>query len=71
MNLPPPRQFHTMQPIESRQKGMWILLNILVIFLQYTPQELMFGMSDRLDDEAIISRKVEERTRFTRRTQFG
>lgn len=70
MNLPPMRQLDPMQPIEPRQEGMRVLLDVFVVLFQDLPQELVFGMSNRLDDEPVVSREIKERTRFPWRTEF-
>lgn len=31
----------------------------------------MFGMMNRLDDEPVVTREVEERARLARRAEFG
>lgn len=43
---------------------MRIGLDMLVIVLENLSKELVLSMSDRLDDESIVSRKVEEGARF-------
>ena len=45
---------------------MWITLHMRVIIFQYAQQEFGLAMSDSLDDEPVVSRKVEEGTRFAR-----
>ena len=40
---------------------MRIALDVLVIFLEDGAQELVFGMTDGLDNEAVVTGVVEER----------
>lgn len=63
----PPRQLDPVQPVEPTQQRMWVRQNVLVVMFQDRPQEFVFGVSDGLDDEFIISTEVEERTRFAGR----
>jgi len=49
---------------------MRVLHDVFVVLLQDLPQEFVFGMSNRFDDEPIISREVEEGSRFPWRTEF-
>ena len=50
----------TMKTIETRQKGMWVFLDMGVISVEDLPQEFMLVVVDGLDDEPVISREVEE-----------
>jgi hypothetical protein len=50
---------------------MWIALHMCVIVSQDMEEEFMLRMVDSLDDETVVSREVEEGSRFTGRTQFG
>ena len=49
---------------------MWVALYVLVISLEHGAQELVFGMTDGLDNEAVVTRVVEERARFAWGTEF-
>ena len=60
MDLPPMRQLNPMQPIKPTQQRMRIRLDMLMIILQYPPQELMLRMPYSLDDEPIVPTKVKE-----------
>jgi hypothetical protein len=42
-----------------------------VVVLQDREQELVLAVPDRLDDEAVVARKVEERARLARRAELG
>lgn len=71
MDLPAAGQFDTMKAVEARQQCVRIALDVLVVLLEDRPEEFVFGMRDGLDDEPIIAGKVEEGTRFPRRSQLG
>jgi hypothetical protein len=60
MDLSASGQFDTMQTVETREEGMWISLDVFMVIFQDGSEELVFGMSYRLDDESIVSREVEE-----------
>lgn len=64
------RELDSVQAVEPRQEGMRVLLDVLVVVLQDRAQELVLRVPDRLDDEAIIARKVEERSALAGRTEF-
>lgn len=70
MNLPPPRQLDPMQSVEARKERVRVLLDVLVVLLEDLAQELVLRVSDRLDDEPVIAREVEERPRLARGTEF-
>lgn len=40
---------------------MWVRFDVLVILRQDRKEEFGFGMSDRFNDEPVVSRKVEKR----------
>jgi hypothetical protein len=71
VDFSPSRQLDSMEAVESAEEGMWVLLDVLVIVLEYLAQELVFGMVDRLDDETVVPRKVKEGTRFAGGPEFG
>jgi hypothetical protein len=60
MDLSASGQFDTMQTVETREEGMWISLDVFMIIFQDRSEELVFGMSDSLDNESVVSREVEE-----------
>lgn len=41
-----------------------------VVFSQYPPEELVFGVVDGLDDVFVVSREVEEAAALAWRTKF-
>lgn len=49
---------------------MRVLLDMFMILLQNLSQEFVFGVSDRLDNESIISGEIEEGSGFSRGTEF-
>jgi hypothetical protein len=64
------RELDSVEAVESRQEGVRVLLDVLVVVLQDRAQELVLRVPDRLDDEAVVARKVEERPALARRTEF-
>ena len=46
------------------------MLNVLIVFLQYLAEELVFGMVNSLDDVLVVAGKIKEATAFTRRAQL-
>ena len=44
---------------------MRVLLDVVVVLPQDSPKKLVLVVMDRLDDEPIVAREVEERARFT------
>lgn len=49
------RELDSVQAVETRQEGMRVLLDVLVVVLQDRAQELVLRVPDRLDDEAVIA----------------
>jgi len=60
MDLASSGQLNTMQTIESTEECVRILLDVIKVLRKNAQQELVFRVSDRLDDEAVVTRKVEE-----------
>ena len=58
------------EAVEARDERVWIVLHMLVVLLQDLPQVLVLGMMDGLDDEAVVAREVEERSRLARRAKL-
>lgn len=71
MDLLAARELDAMEAVEAGEEGVGVLLDVLVVLLEDAPEELVLGMSDRLDDEPVVAREVEERPRFARRAEFG
>lgn len=71
MDLAPSRQLHPMQPVKAREQRVRIRLDVVVVVLQDRPQELMLVVVDRLDDEAVVAREVEEGAGFARGAELG
>lgn len=59
-----------MQSVELRQKGVGILLDMVVIVLEDVAEEFVFGMVYRLYDVLVISREVEEAATFAWGSEF-
>lgn len=55
-------KFDTMQTIETREKGVRVRTHMLMVLLEDASKEGVFVGMDGLDDEPVISRKVEERS---------
>jgi len=49
---------------------MRVLLDMFMILFQDLSQEFVFGVSDRLDNESIISGEIEEGSGFAGGTEF-
>ena len=60
MDLASSRQLNTMQAIEPAEERVRILLDVIKVLRKNAQQELVFRVSNRLDDEAVVARKVEE-----------
>jgi hypothetical protein len=43
-----------------------VVHDMLVVLLQHAPEEYVLGMVDRLDDEPVVPREVEETTALPR-----
>ena len=71
VNLAPVRQLHAVQAIEAREQRVRVRLEVHVVVLQDREQELVLAVPDRLDDEAVVAREVEERARLARRAELG
>jgi len=71
VDLAAARELDTVKAVEAREEGVRVLLDVLVILLEDAAQELVLGVSDRLDDEPVVARKVEEGARLARRAQLG
>lgn len=71
VDLAAARELDTVKAVEAREEGVRVLFDVLVIFLEDAPQELVLRVSDRLDDEAVVAREVEKGARLARRAQLG
>lgn len=61
---------HSVQAVELRQKGIRILLNMMVIVLEDFAEEFVFGMVYGFYDVLVISREVEEAATFAWGSEF-
>lgn len=64
VNLASVRELDAMQTVEATEERMGVRLDMLVVVFEDGEEELVLRMSDCLDDEAIVSREVEERSGF-------
>jgi hypothetical protein len=71
VDLAAARELDAVKAVEAREEGVRVLLDVLVILLENAAQELVLRVSNRLDDEPVVARKVEEGARLARRAQLG
>jgi hypothetical protein len=60
MDLLSARELHAVQAVEARDERVGVVHDVLVVCRQHAPQELVFGVVDRLDNEPVVPREVEE-----------
>ena len=65
------RELHPVQAIEPRQQGMRVALDVRMVGFEDVAEELVLGVVDGLDDEAVVAREVEEAARLARRAELG
>lgn len=65
------RELDAVEAVESREERVRIVLDVLVVLLEDAPEELVLRVPDRLDDEAVVAREVEERARLAGRAELG
>lgn len=70
VNLLPVRKLDAMQAVKARDECVRVLLDVLVVILEDRPEELVLAVSDRLDDEAVVAREVEEGTALAGRAEL-
>jgi hypothetical protein len=70
VDLLSPGELDTMKTVETGKQGMGVLLDVLVILLEDAPEKLVLRVANRLDDEPVVSREVEERARLARRAEL-
>jgi hypothetical protein len=51
---------NAMQTVELGKKRIRVLLDVVVVVLQYLPEELVFGVVDGLDDVLVVSGEIEK-----------
>jgi hypothetical protein len=71
VNLATAWQLDPMQAVEPRHERMRIVLDVCMVVLKDRPEVLVFGVMDRLDDETVVPREVEEGSRLSWRPEFG
>lgn len=64
-------KLHAVEAVEAREQRVRVTLHVLVVLPEDSPEELVLIVVDRLDDEAVVARKVEERSRLSRRPKLG
>jgi len=62
---------YAMQAVELGKKCVWVCLNVVVVVLQYLPEELVFGVVDGFDDVFVVSREIEEASALARGAKLG
>lgn len=70
VDFPAVCHLHTMQPVELRDQGIGVLLDMAIVLGQNLSEELVFGMVDSLDDILVVARKIEEAATLAGRAQF-
>jgi len=60
MDLLPLGQLHAVQPIETRQRCVWIVPHMRVVVFQDGEKEFVLRVPDGFDDEAVVAGEVEE-----------
>jgi hypothetical protein len=71
VNLATARQLDPMETVEPRHERMRVVLDVRMVIFEDRPEVLVFGVVNGLDDEAVVSRKVEEGSRLSWRSEFG
>ena len=51
---------YAMQTVKLRKKRVGVLLHMVVVVLQYLPEELVFGVVDGLDDVLVVPGEIEK-----------
>ena len=60
-----------MQAVKSGEECVWIFFHVIVVVFEDRPEEFVLCVMDRLDDEPIIAREVEEGPGFAGRAKLG
>ena len=60
MNLTPVGYLYAMQTVKLGEERVGVLLYVVVVVLQYLPEEFVFGVVDGLDDVFVVSGEIEE-----------
>lgn len=71
VDLLPSWQLDAMETVKATEECVWIGANVVVVGLEDLEQELVLGVTDRLDDEAIVAREIEKRARLAGRAELG
>lgn len=70
VDLAPVRELDTVQAVESAEQCMRVCLDMVIVQREDRPEEFVLVVVDRLDDETIVSREVEEGPRLAGRAQL-
>ena len=64
------RELHAMEAVKAGDKSVRVVLHVLVVLLELPEQVGVLAVVDRLDDEPVVAREVEERSRLARRAKL-
>ena len=71
MDLPSVGNLYPMQPVKLREKGIGVVLDMIVIISKNPAQELMLCVMYGLDDILVIPREIEKTSTLSRRAKLG
>jgi hypothetical protein len=71
VDLVPARELDAVEAVEAREERVRVLPHVLVVLREHAPEELVLRVVDRLDDEAVVAREVEERAGLARAAELG
>jgi hypothetical protein len=60
-----------MQAVKLGKKRVRVLLNVVIVVLQYLPEELVLGVVDGLDDVLVVAGEIEEAATLAGRAELG
>ena len=61
---------NAMKAIKLGKKRVWVFLYVVVVVLQDLPEELVFGVVNRLDDVFVVAGKIKETAALAGRAQL-
>lgn len=64
-------KFYSMKTIKSREKGVRVVFDMVVIVFEDGEQEFVLRVADGFNDETVVSGKVEEGAGFARGAELG
>lgn len=71
MDFPAIWNFYPMKTVELRKQSIGIVLDMVIVILEYPTQEFVFAVMDCLDDILVVAREVEETPTLAGRSEFG